>query len=146
MKTTPSSLLAVCGLLIACGGGNPNVTPVIGIDSPAANSTVNVPASKKVAVTFSTNYTLRAVGGCGGMDTCGHAMLLVDSSNCNQPSLPYNALVVSSPAQADLGLCPMAPGTHTISLELRRDDSSVVKDLFGSAVTASVTINAQQNP
>src|SRR5437868_117215 len=131
-------------LLWACGSTAP-VIPTLNISSPAKNSTVDV-SNKMVAVNFDTNYTLRAPGQCGGQDTCGHVYLLVDGSACNQPNLPYNALALSSPVQADLGRCPMVSGMHTITLELHHDNGTVVQNLVGGAVRADVTFTAQVQP
>jgi len=141
MRTLTKSMLAT-GLLIACGG-TPGITPMLGINSPSDNSTVNVSLSKLIAVNFSTNYTLRGIGECAGQNNCGHVYLLVDSSNCNQPNLPYNALALSSPVQADLGRCATLQGMHTITLELHQDDGTVVHDLLGRPVATKVTITAQ---
>lgn len=133
------------GAMVACGpsSGLPGIVPTISISSPANNSTVNLSADKKIPVDFTTNYTLKAPGTCAGQDNCGHIFLLVDSSNCNLPSMLYNSLVVSSPAQADLSKCATPTGMHTITMELHHDDGSVVLNLLNNPVTSQVTISAQ---
>ena len=148
MGTLSSHLLVLgvaAGMLSACGssGGIPGIVPTLGITSPANNSTVNLSQDKLVPVNFDTNYTLKAPGSCAGLPNCGHIFLLVDSTSCNAPSLPYNNLVVASPSNADLSKCMMATGMHTIRLELRRDDGIPVVNLLGNPLTSEVTITAQ---
>jgi hypothetical protein len=135
---------ALC-TLSACGDSNPlpGITPSIDISSPANNSTVNLPLNKQVSVNFTTNYTLKSPGTCQGQANCGSIYLLIDSTNCNLPTLPYNSLVVSSPAEADFSKCAMPTGQHTITLELHHDDGSVVLDLINNPVTAKITVTAQ---
>lgn len=147
---TPSRLLAplvaFAGLLTACGGSNgglPGITPSVAISSPTNNSSVNLSADRKVAINFNTNYTLKAPNTCAGAANCGHIYVLVDSSNCNSPNLPYNTLATSSPVEADLSKCATPTGMHTITLELRHDDGTPVLTLFNNPVTARVTITAQ---
>jgi hypothetical protein len=142
MHRTWKLSFAACALLTACGL-SPKTTPTLSISSPADGSSVNVAASKMVAVNFNSNFTLKSPGACAGADACGHTYLLVDSSSCNQQSLAYNALAVSSPAAADLGLCANVAGMHTITLELHHDDGSIAKDLIGNPVTSKVIITAQ---
>lgn len=138
-------LATFAGLLTACGSsaGLPSVTPSVAISSPSSNSTVNLSASKEIAIGFNTNYTIKAPGTCAGADTCGHLYVLVDNSSCNTPSLPYNTLASSSPTSANLGLCAMATGMHTIIMELHHDDGTVVNTLLGTPVKTQVTITAQ---
>lgn len=136
------SLLVSLGLLCGCGTA-PKIVPTLSITSPSDGATVNASASNQIAINFNTNYMLRAVGGCEGLDTCGHVYVLVDSSACNQQGKPYNALAISSPVQADLSRCQMVKGTHTITLELRRDDDSLVTDLIGGQVTTKINITVQ---
>jgi hypothetical protein len=150
MLTSSRSLLhltAFAGLLTtACGGssgGLPGVTPSVAISSPTDNSSVNLSVTRKVAINFNTNYTIKAPNTCAGADNCGHVYVLVDNSSCNGLSMPYNTLASSSPVEADLGKCATATGMHTISLELRHDDGTPVLDLFSKPVTTKVTITAQ---
>jgi hypothetical protein len=135
---------AVC-TMSACGDSNPlpGITPSVSISSPANNSTVNLPVDKQVSLNFSTNYTLKSPGTCQGAANCGSIYLLVDSTNCNLPTLAYNSLVVASPANADMSKCAMPTGMHTITLELHHDDGTVVLDLINNPVTAQVVITAQ---
>ncbi len=139
-------LLGLCTVvsLLACGsGGLPQVTPSVKIDSPTNGSTVNLPLNSQVAVNFETNYTLKAPGTCSGLSDCGHVYVLVDSTNCNQPGLPYNALGIASPVEADLSKCAQPKGPHTITLELHNDDDSPVLTLIGNPVTDAAMITAQ---
>jgi len=146
MRTRPLHLLSVAaaGLLLACGnGGLPGITPSVTIDSPKNNSAVNLSSNKEVAVNFSTNYTLKAPGTCGTVENCGHVYLLIDNTNCNQSNLPYNALAVASPVQADFSKCASPTGSHTITLELHRDDKTPVFSVLGNPITDTVTITTQ---
>lgn len=138
-------LAALVGLLTACGsnGGLPGVTPSVSISSPTNNSSVNLPLTRKVAINFNTNYTIKAPGTCAGDDHCGHIYLLIDNSSCNAPSLAYNTLADSSPVDADFSKCATPTGMHTVTLELRHDDGSTVLNLVSNPVTAQVTITAQ---
>ncbi len=140
-----SPLVALSGLLTACGssGGLPGVTPSVAISSPTNNSSVNLSLTRKVAVNFNTNYTIKAPGTCAGADNCGHVYVLVDNSSCNSPGMPYNTLASSSPVEADFSKCQTATGMHTITLELRHDDGTPVLSLTNSPVTAQVTVTAQ---
>jgi hypothetical protein len=134
--------LAACALLVACGV-SPETTPTLDIDSPGDNSAVNVASNGLVAVNFSTNFTLRTPGTCSGEDACGYVTLQVDGSSCNQPSLSYNALATSSPAEVNLTLCQTVAGQHVITIELHNDDGNIVDDLAGNSVTDEATITAQ---
>lgn len=136
---------ALAGLLSACGSGSglPGIIPTISISSPANNSSVNLSPNKTISINFESNYVLKAPATCAGLENCGHVYLLVDNTSCNLPNLPYNALVVASPAQADLSKCATPTGMHTITLELHHDDGSVVKDLINNPVLKQVTITAQ---
>jgi hypothetical protein len=144
-----ASLIAFLAISLAACEANKTptaITPTLHITSPGQNATVNVPgplASPFIAVNFETNWTLKEPGQCGSTSNCGHVFVLVDSSTCNDGSKPYNALAISSPAQADLGKCPQVAGQHTVTLELRDDRSSMVKNPLGNPVTAQVTMVAQ---
>jgi len=104
--------ILAAGLLSACGTGEglPGIVPTLNISSPVKNSTANLSASKQIAVNFTTNYTLQAPGTCGATANCGHIYLLVDNTACNSGSLAYNALVIASPAQAELASARPPPG------------------------------------
>ena len=98
---------------------------------------------QQIALGFNTNYTVRAPGTCQGTENCGHVYVLVDNSSCNLSNLPYNNLASSSPSFADLSRCVTATGMHTVTVELRHDDGTIVSNLVGTAVTDKVTITAQ---
>jgi len=115
----------------------------VAISSPSSNSTVNLPASKQVAINFNTNYTVKAPGTCAGAQNCGHVYVLIDNSSCNLPSMAFNTLASSSPTSADFSKCTTSTGQHAILLELRHDDGTEVLDLLGSPVTTQVTITTQ---
>jgi hypothetical protein len=137
-------LSLTAGFLLGCGtGGIPPVIATLSLDSPSNNSTVNLPVNKQIAINFSTNYTLKTPGTCTGLEHCGHVYVLVDSSSCNLPNLPYNALAVATPVQADLSKCATATGSHTVTLELHYDDDSVVKNVLGTPITSSAMITVQ---
>jgi hypothetical protein len=150
MRTTASRQhlqlsVVLFGLLAACGSnaGLPSINPSISISSPTNNSSVNLPSNKQIALGFNTNYTVRAPGTCQGTENCGHVYVLVDNSSCNLSNLPYNNLASSSPSFADLSRCVTATGMHTVTVELRHDDGTIVSNLVGTAVTDKVTITAQ---
>lgn len=133
--------------LVACGADTPTeLTPTLKITSPAQNGSVNLPGGsgpQGVPVDFVTNWLLKAPGQCGSEEHCGHIDVLVDSTSCNAPGKPFNAQAIVSPAQADLGLCQMAKGLHTISLELHDDAGGLVRNPLGDPVTAEVKVIAQ---
>ncbi len=148
MNTISRHLLclgALAGLLSACGSGSglPGIIPTVSITSPSNNSSVLLSGNKQIAINFESNYVLKAPGTCEGLANCGHIYLLVDNTSCNQPNMPYNALVVASPAQADLNRCTTATGQHTITLELHHDDGTPVKNLVDNPVLSQVTVTAQ---
>ncbi len=150
MRTTASRQhlqlsVVLFGLLAACGSNAalPGINPSISISSPTNNSSVNLPSNKQIALGFNTNYTVRAPGTCQGTENCGHVYVLVDNSSCNLSNLPYNNLASSSPSFADLSRCVTATGMHTVTVELRHDDGTIVSNLVGTAVTDKVTITAQ---
>lgn len=121
----------------------PGVTPSVSISSPTNNSSLNLPAEKTIPVNFATNYSLKAPGTCAGAAKCGHVYLSIDNTSCNLPKFGYNALVISSPGEADFSKCASSTGIHTISLELHNDDGSVVLNILNNPVTALVTITTQ---
>jgi len=133
--------------LAGCGSGTPTLfTPTIKNTTPASSATVTLPPAPQpqlVAVTFETNWNLRAHGECGVDSHCGHVDVLVDSSTCNDVGKPFNAQTIVSPAEADLGKCPSPKGQHTITLELHDDNDVQVKNPLGDVVLASVTVIAQ---
>lgn len=135
--------LAACAFLAACGV-SPETTPTLDIDSPATDTQVYVGPDGLVPVSFSTNYTLKDPGACGNEDACGHVTLLVDGSGCNQALYSYNKLAVSSPTEVDLTLCQTVAGMHTIKIELRKDDGSIVNDAAGNPVDEEATITAEE--
>ena len=140
------TLGTLVGTLGGCGssGGLPGITPSVAISSPTNNAAVKLGTGKTVAVNYNTNYTLKAPGTCGGAENCGHLYLLIDSTSCNQASLPYNTLAFSSPIDADLSKCAAPLGQHTITLELHHDDGTAVLNLLNNPVTAQVIITAEQ--
>ena len=135
----------LAGTLCGCGssGGLPGIVPSVTITSPTENAAVNLATANKVAINFNTNYTLKAPGTCAGIENCGHVYVLIDNTSCNPVGSPYNTLASSSPTTADFGKCMMASGQHTITVELRHDDGSVVLNLLNNPVTAKVTVTTQ---
>jgi hypothetical protein len=101
------------------------------------------PTGAKAAVPIDftvTNFTLVAPGatGCAVTDNCGHVHVNVDGMQCNASGSPYNNAATASPTEADLSLCSMVAGAHTIVLELRHNDHSA----FNPPITATVHITA----
>jgi hypothetical protein len=131
--------------LVACGSNAalPGVNPSLAIRSPANNSSVNLSSDKKIAIGFDTNYAIRAPGTCATQENCGHVYVLVDNSSCNTANQPYNVIALASPVEADLSRCATPTGMHTIMLELRYDNGSVVNNLVGNPVADKVTITTQ---
>jgi hypothetical protein len=138
-------------LALACssttGASTIDGGPAIAITSPADGAAVSIATSTKVPVTFTAaGFMLEAPGGCGAIgDGCGHVIVLVDGAACDAPGEIFNSVFpfsgsVGTPATAiaDLGYCPAAPGTHTITLALFRDDHTAV----ANGASASVTITA----
>jgi hypothetical protein len=120
-------------------GGN------IAIQSPTDNSAVNVPLDLKVAVNFTTNFTLRAPGTCDAQSGCGHVYLTIDSSACNAPGKSYNALAISSPTDVSFASCAIPVGQHRITAELHDDQGGVVTGLItGDPVASTITLTLQE--
>lgn len=148
MNTLTRSLLLLgsfTGLVAGCGssGGLPGITPSVAISSPINNSSVNLGITRQVAINFNTNYTIKAPGSCAGAENCGHIYVLIDSTNCNLPSMAYNTMASSSPTSADFSKCSTPTGQHTITLELRNDNGTAVLSAFGNPVTTQVTVTTQ---
>jgi len=135
-------LSAVC--LLACGSSSPpQIEANVSITSPANNSPVALPANDQIPVAFTTNYTLKTPGQCDGETYCGNVYLYIDSTACNLPGEPYNALAIASPVTADFSKCSTPTGAHTITLELHNDDESLAKTVLGNPVTDSVMVTTQ---
>jgi hypothetical protein len=146
MNTSPLIFAGAAALAVAAGcsttptafGGN------IAIQSPTDNSAVNAPLDLKIAVNFTTNFTLRAPGTCDGQSGCGQVYLTIDSSACNAPGLSYNALAISSPTDVSFANCASPIGQHRITAELHDDQGAVVNgSVTGDPVASSITITLQ---
>jgi hypothetical protein len=74
-------------------------------------------------------------------DNCGHIHVLVDGMMCTPEGGPYNNDASASPAEAILSKCPMANGSHNITLELHHDDHTAITGSSGT-IQASVMITA----
>jgi hypothetical protein len=142
----------VCSLF-ACGSSSSGTTdggsmePTISISAPTAGSmvTVTMPGDT-FPVTFSTtNFMLAAAGTCSQnlktTDNCGHVHVFVDNDACTPDGASYDNQAAASPATAILSTCPMANGTHTVRLELHRDNHAAIQ-VNGATVSASVMITA----
>jgi len=125
--------------------------PGIKIDKPKTGDVVgpgtDAPDYPDVPVSFTvTNFTLKAPqsANCTG-DNCGHVHLIVDNASCNDPATPtlYNAAGFMSPINAGLDYCKGGvAGSHTIILELHRNDHTPVKGADGKVISDSVQITA----
>jgi hypothetical protein len=123
--------------------------PTISITSPTAGMMVAVtPPTDTVMVNFTTtNFMFAKPGSCPpnvkSTPNCGHIHVLIDGAACTPANSPYNNDdEVGSPASAILSSCPMANGSHTISLELHHDDHSPIVDASMMTIQASVMITA----
>ena len=144
-----SKLIIACAASLAVSAGCSSTPTAFGgnisIQSPTDNSAVNAPLDLKVAVNFTTNFTLRAPGTCNGLNGCGHVYLTIDSSACNAIGKEYNALGVSSPTDVSFSDCDMPMGQHRITVELRNDQGALVTGpTTGDPVSATTTITLQQ--
>jgi hypothetical protein len=144
LKIHSTLSLAACGLLtfaLGCGGSTIGTTlPSVTITSPLTGATVTPDADKSVLVAFTVNnFTLKGPGMCGSVsDACGHVHLLIDGSACTPAGKPYNNGGAASPIKAEFGSCPTVAGSHTITLELHRDDHSTISTPVSGAVTVTV--------
>jgi hypothetical protein len=94
-----------------------------------------------------TSFTLMPPGMCSGGATntgCGHVHLLIDGAMCTPSGAPYNnaATAAGMPVNAILSSCPMVNGSHTISLELHKDDHTPLNDASGTVISTSVMFTA----
>jgi hypothetical protein len=145
------SAVALAAAVASCGSGSGAGTvdggASIAIVAPADGTTVSIATSNNVPVMFTVaGFILAAPGLCGHVDDgCGHVHVLVDDDACNAPGQSFNNAfppdgTSTSPATAIalLANCPTVAGSHTIRLELHRDDHSAVT----GNPSASVTITA----
>ena len=100
-----------------------------------------------VPVTFSTtNFTLKAPGGCGSVsNNCGHVHLLVDTAACTPTGSPYNNDGFASPINAIMSNCPASDaidGSHTVTLELHSDQHAPIVDGTGKTISGTVQFTA----
>lgn len=158
-----ASSIGVLATLFACGSSSTNSgdggggssgggddsgsggLPTVSISSPAMGDMVTLmPPTDAVPIAFSvTNFTLMAPGSCGTMANCGHLHVLVDGPACTPDGAPYdNAATGPSPTSAILSTCPMANGSHTVTLEVHHDDHSPFNGANGMVISASVTFTA----
>jgi hypothetical protein len=143
---------AACGLLgfaLACGGSIITSTaPTINIVTPQAGAMLTPNADRGVTVAFTVaNFTLKGPGTCGSVtDSCGHVHLLIDGAKCTPPGQPYNNAGAASPITALFGSCPTLAGSHTITLELHRDDHTPISTPVSSSITVTVTGESMGGP
>jgi hypothetical protein len=137
-----AAAIASCGS--SGGAGVVDGGSSIAIVAPADGASVSIATSSDVPVTFTVvGFTLAAPGLCGHVDDgCGHVHVLVDGDACNAPGQNFNnafppAGSATSPATAIalLATCPVVAGSHTIRLELHRDDHSAVTGAPSAAIT-----------
>jgi hypothetical protein len=147
--------LAVLGL-VACSGTTTNpdagvtVLPsdaTVKITAPAEGAAVTLDSSATVQVASEVSgFTLKEIGTCGEDPDCGHAELLVDGYQCDAPGKNYNNTAIKSPVLAQLSSCPVAKGTHRLTVELHRDDGSVVVGQSGQFVADTVSVESSPPP
>ena len=117
----------------------------VAITSPTPNATITLDTGNTMQVAFTvTDFTLSAPGTCAGKTNCGHVHVKIDDDACNDSAggVPYNVQASSSPATANLSLCPSADGDHTLTLELHNDDHSDYIDVkTGKIVSATEMIS-----
>jgi hypothetical protein len=142
--------------------------PTITLTSPTAGGTVTV---TKQAVTgevdapftfTTTGFTGMPAGACGAVsESCGHIHVFVDPSDdggaspCTPANSPYNN--ASPLAEADGGVTPFSPtnaimsncantdpinGSHTLRVELHKDDHSPVVGTDGGVIFDSLQFTA----
>ena len=153
------ALLLACGLSLGAGCtpwtepapvAERDPLPTITITSPAPNASITTAADgdRTVHVGFQvTDLTLRSPGTClAGDEPCGHVRVQVDGDACNTAGGAFNSVAASSPAQAALGRCTTADGSHTVTLVVHRDDGTPWADADGVAVSAEVTVSATIPP
>ena len=135
------------------GAGSDGGIPTISITSPSEGQTVAAvqpPHSPAWIVTIGfnvTNFTLWPAGSCPGgaaNSTCGHVQVYVDGSACTPMGEPDNNMAFNGPNSIDayLNSCPTVSGSHTVSLELHRDDGSPLDGPSGTVIRAQVTFTA----
>jgi hypothetical protein len=123
--------------------------PSLSIDSPSSGAVVQLgtDAERSLPVSFTVKgFVLKTPGTCAGASGCGHVHLGIDGAACNAQGQSHNVEGAASPLVAKLGLCPFAPGPHTLTLALHTDDHSKVKDAAGAAIEASVQVQATGTP
>lgn len=127
--------------------------PGIVITSPALNAltVLGSDSLKTVPVSFQvTNITLAAPGECGGVEgNCGHVHVKLDGDEGNATGQEYNNTAVTADEPADAYFSYLdddgwtSQGSHTISLELHRDDHTpyTVGDT-NQVIAANTTVRA----
>jgi plastocyanin len=147
-----ATMLTALTALSACSGGSGSSDPTITITTPAEGATVSFDVDHPdVDVAFTTtDITLRDPGMCAGASVCGHVEVFIDDTACNDQSdpanpKPYNEATSTSPLTAGLDYCPNFPdvtGTHTLKLELHKDDLSRLLDSNGQPISAQISFIA----
>jgi hypothetical protein len=109
-----------------------NATLVISAPADDALTVIGSDPDFSVPLEFAvTGFTLKEPGTCGEDPDCGQVRVLVDGIACNDPQFPFNNLGIASPVSARLALCETPVGRHNLTLELRRDDGSIVRSRDG---------------
>lgn len=158
LRTSLVVPLAVLGLL-ACSGttttdpdAGSNLTPppsnaTVAITSPADGDQVTIDSTLTIPVEVEvTGFTLKEPGACGDEADCGHVELLVDGYECDAPDANYNAASASTSLLAQLSTCATSAGPHHLSVELHRDDGSVVVGPSGKYVSDAISVEASPPP
>lgn len=144
----PLLACASCSSSSSSSSSEPSIT----ITAPTDGASVPFSATNTdLNITFTTtNITLMDPGKCGTTANCGHVEAFIDGSACNDHSNPsspkaYNDAASASPMTAGLDYCPTFPnvgGSHTLTLELHKDDLSPIKGSSGTTVSAKVSFTA----
>jgi hypothetical protein len=130
--------------------GTSSSGPTIKITDPATGSTLTYSTQTTdfdIAFTV-TNFTVMDVGQCGSTANCGHVEAFVDGATCNDtgdnPPHNWNAESGASPVTIGLDYCPgfpnLASGTHTIKVELHKDDLSAVTGTNGQPISDQINV------
>jgi hypothetical protein len=150
------SLFAALGGMAALAlmGCDTDDQPELRILTPPAGEVVSLGSDMKVRFTISANdFQLKAPGECNGEADCGQAWLNIDGNTCNQPGMPYNAVLGDGGTlgqdffiEADFSLCPQAQieGQRQITISLRREDGSLVIGEGDQPVQATTSVTVRR--
>jgi len=150
------AIASLAFIAVACNNNNNGTTaPTVKITMPSSGATVHYDVNNTdVSVSFTVaNLTLKDPGMCGTTANCGHVEAFLDGMTCNDHSdaahpKPYNAAASASPFNVGLDYCPAFPnvaGSHTLKLELHKDDLTPITGSDGNVISDSVMFTAVQD-